>query len=98
MLENHNNCPNCKGNIPLSWLLFSAYWTKYRCIYCKALVQWASRRSYVGGIAGVFGGFSTVLLGEYIPSIFWRFFIVLAVVFVLMLAVPKQYELAEDQE
>jgi hypothetical protein len=87
-------CLKCEHKIPLSWFIFSAQWTKYRCVKCSTLHEWSSKRQWIGGLGAVSAVICFSLL-ETVFSSYWLSALLVSTGFLVLLPlIPGQHRLA----
>ena len=89
-------CPKCSVVLPLRWSLFSAAWTKCRCVSCGSLIEWTNRRRLVGGICGGLGAIAGIELQPLVPSLFLRGMIISLIVITAVIFIPGQFRLVRE--
>lgn len=91
-------CLKCSRKIPLSWINFSSYRTKYRCIKCGTLHKWNSRRQVTSIVVALSVAVNINLLNYYFQFYWINLSLSLIVAMFISTLIPSQYSLAKDRD
>jgi len=93
------SCIKCNQRIPLSWFIWSAEKTKYRCVKCSALHGWKSSKwSYIQMILILLCIIGYEASKLYIDSAALRLLVFVAALLSIRLFVPHLYGLEDEQQ
>ena len=94
----NKSCPNCKKAVPTSWYVLGDRGS-YRCVNCRALLEWKKARHIIPGITLLIFAFLLFFKNDLGLNVTWLFGVFLALNFLVRYFIPVEYIVtaAEDK-